>query len=95
MALIAIVGVQLGHVFNCRSRTRSAFEGLLRNPFLWIAAAIVITLQLMAVYVTPLARVLNTARLTAADWLMAGIAIIAPIVVVEATKLIGRRNRAH
>ena len=94
MALIAIVGVQLGHVFNCRSRTRSAFEGLFRNPFLWIAAAIVITLQLMAVYVTPLARVLNTSRLTSSDWLIGAAAVIAPIILVEATKLITRRVRA-
>ena len=95
VALMAIVGVQLGHVFNCRSRTRSAFEGLLRNPFLWIAVAIVITLQLMAVYITPLARVLNTTRLTSSDWLMAAAAVIAPIILVEVTKLIARRARAH
>jgi Ca2+-transporting ATPase len=78
VALMAIVSVQLGHVFNCRSRTRSAFEGLFRNPFLWIAVAIVITLQLMAVYIAPLARVLNTTPLTSTDWLMAAAAVIAP-----------------
>jgi Ca2+-transporting ATPase len=94
MALITIVGVQLGHVFNCRSRTRSALEGLFRNPFLWIAAAMVVTLQLMAVYVTPLARVLNTSRLTSSDWLIAAAAVIAPVIVVEGTKLINRRARA-
>ncbi|HEY7546708.1 MAG TPA: cation-translocating P-type ATPase, partial [Blastocatellia bacterium] len=29
IALIALVSAQMGHLFNCRSRTRSAFEGLL------------------------------------------------------------------
>ncbi|HSB11433.1 MAG TPA: HAD-IC family P-type ATPase [Blastocatellia bacterium] len=97
VALMAIIGVQLGHVFNCRSRTRSAFAGLSRNPYVWVASAIVIGLQLVAIYVTPLARVLNTTRLTATDWSLGAGAVIAPIVVVEATKLVARwrRNVQH
>jgi len=95
VALIALVGVQLGHLFNCRSRTRSAFEGLFRNPFIWLATAIVIALQLMAVYFAPLSSVLNTTRLNPLDWLMASAAVIAPIVVVEGTKSLGRRSRTH
>ncbi|MEK6288460.1 MAG: HAD-IC family P-type ATPase [Acidobacteriota bacterium] len=93
VTLVAIVGVQLGHMFNCRSRTRTAFEGLFRNPFIWIAAAIVIALQLTAVYLTPLSRVLNTTRLTSLDWLMAAGAVVAPIALVEATKLFSRWKR--
>ena len=93
VTLMAIIGVQLGHMFNCRSRTRSAFEGLLRNPFIWVATAIVIGLQLIAVYVEPIARVLNTTRLTTTDWLMTSAAVVAPILFVEGTKLIARRRR--
>ena len=92
VTLMAIIGVQLGHMFNCRSRTRSALEGLLRNPFTWGATTIVIGLQLIAIYVGPIARVLNTTRLTTTDWLMAGGAVIAPILFVEATKSIARRR---
>jgi Ca2+-transporting ATPase len=92
VALMAIIGVQLGHMFNCRSRTRSAFEGLLRNPFIWVATAIVIALQLLAVYLAPLARVLNTTRLTLIDWLLAGTSVITPIVFVEVTKAFARRR---
>src|SRR6185503_12368015 len=58
VALLAIIGAQLGHMFNCRSRNRSAFDGLHRSPFIWMAAVIVICLQLLAVYLSPLARVL-------------------------------------
>jgi Ca2+-transporting ATPase len=94
ITLMAIIGVQLGHMFNCRSRTRSAFEGLGRNPFIWVAAAVVIGLQLIAVYVGPIARVLNTTRLMPIDWLIAGGTVIAPILFVEATKLIARRRQA-
>jgi P-type Ca2+ transporter type 2C len=94
VTLMAIIGVQLGHMFNCRSRTRSAFAGLSRSPFIWGAAVIVIGLQLAAVYVTPLARVLNTTRLTSTDWLTTGGAVVAPIVFVEATKSLARWRRA-
>jgi Ca2+-transporting ATPase len=93
VALMALVGVQIGHMFNCRSRTRSAFAGLSRSPFVWGAAFIVIGLQLAAVYVTPLARVLNTTRLTPTDWLIAAGAVIAPIIFVEATKSLARWKR--
>lgn len=93
VAMMALVGVQLGHLFNCRSRTRSAFEGLFRNPAIWIAAAIVIALQLMAVYLPPLSRLLNTTRLTSEDWLMAACAVVAPIMLVEVSKSFSRWKR--
>jgi Ca2+-transporting ATPase len=95
VAMMALVGVQLGHLFNCRSRTRSAFEGLFRNPFIWIAAAIVIALQLMAVYLPPLSRLLNTTRLTSLDWLMAACAVVAPIMLVEVSKSFSRWKRGE
>lgn len=90
VALMALVGVQIGHMFNCRSRIRSAFAGLSRSPFVWGAAFIVVGLQSAAVYVTPLARVLNTTRLTSTDWLIASVAVISPIILVEAIKALAR-----
>lgn len=87
IALVALIGVQLGHFFNCRSRTRSAFEGLFRNPFIWVATALVIGLQLMAIYWPAVARVLDTVPLNREDWYVIGFATIAPIVIVEITKL--------
>src|ERR1051326_8079706 len=62
ICLFALVSVELGHTFNCRSRTHSAFDGLFRNPFLWLAVVIVVTLQLCAAYLSPLAAVLGTVR---------------------------------
>ncbi len=90
IALLALIGGQMGHTFNCRSRTRSAFDGLFRNPFIWIAAVIVISLQLLAVYVSPLARVLGTVRPSEADWLVIGVCAIAPVLIVELTKTVAR-----
>jgi P-type Ca2+ transporter type 2C len=93
VALMTLVGVQIGHMFNCRSLSRSAFEGLFRNWFIWGAIAIVIGLQLLAVYLTPLARVLQTVPPTTADWAVIAISIVAPIAIVEVTKVFARRNK--
>ena len=90
IALFALIGGQLGHTFNCRSRTRSAFDGLLRNPFILIAAVMVISLQLLAVYFSPLARILGTVRPSETDWLVILLCSLAPILIVEATKTVTR-----
>ena len=93
IALFALVSVQLGHTFNCRSRTRSAFDGILRNPFLWIAAVIVVALQLLAVYLPPLAAVLGTVKPSATDWILIGSCGLLTIVIVEITKFAFHRRR--
>ena len=90
IALFTLVSVQLAHTFNCRSRTRSALDGLFRNPFLWIATVIVVLLQLLAVYFAPLAAVLGTVKPLAIDWVVvAGCGLLA-ICIVEVTKFINR-----
>jgi Ca2+-transporting ATPase len=95
IALFALVGVQIGHTFNCRSRVRSAFDGMFRNPFVWGAVAIVVTLQLLALYQPFLARVLDTHPLSANDWRVIGGTIVVPVVVVELTKLFFRARASH
>jgi Ca2+-transporting ATPase len=94
IALLALIGGQMGHTFNCRSRTRSAFSGLLRSPFILIAAVIVISLQLLAVYVSPLARVLGTVRPSETDWLVVILCSVAPVVIFETTKAFSRWRTA-
>lgn len=91
VALFALVSVQLGHTFNCRSRTRSAFDGVFRNPFLWIAAVVVVLLQLFAVYFSPLAAVLGTVKPLATDWIVIVGCGLLPIGIVEITKFVRRR----
>ena len=93
IALFALVAVQLGHTFNCRSRTRSSIDGIFRNSFLWIAAVIVVTLQLFAVYFSPLAAVLGTVEPSATDWIVIGSCGLLPIGIVEMTKFAFRRRR--
>jgi Ca2+-transporting ATPase len=93
MALFALIGVQIGHMFNCRSRTRSAFEGIFRNPFIWGAIAIVVILQWLALYQPFLAQVLDTHKLHTTDWCVIAATIVLPVLVVESTKLVFRRLR--
>ena len=93
IALFALVAVQLGHTFNCRSRTRSAFDGIFSNPFLWIAVLIVVILQLLAVYFSPLASVLGTVEPSATDWMVIGGCGLLPIGIVEMTKFAFRQRR--
>ena len=93
IALFALVAVQLGHMFNCRSRSRSAFDGLFRNPFIWLATLIVVLLQVLAVYFAPLSRVLGTVNPSAMDWIVVcGCGLLA-VGIVEMAKLVFRTKR--
>jgi Ca2+-transporting ATPase len=80
-------------MFNCRSRTRSAFQDLFRSPFIWAAVALVAGLQILAIYLTPLASLLQTVRLTATDWMIVAAAFIAPVIIMEVVKTFLRRRR--
>jgi hypothetical protein len=54
-------------------------------------------LQVAAVYVPPLRRVLETVPLTSADWALIALCAVAPVAVVELVKLVKRlriRGRA-
>ena len=52
----------------------------------------VVTLQLLAVYVSPLAAVLGTVKLSATDWIVIGSCGLLPIAIVEVTKFVFRRQ---
>lgn len=93
IALFALVSVQLGHMFNCRSRTRSALDGLFRNPFIWLAVVVVVSLQLFAAWFSPLAAVLGTVRPSAIDWIVIAGCGLLTIGIVEIAKLVSRRGR--
>ena len=92
IAMLALVGAQLGHLFNCRSRSRSVLTGLFTNGYVWGAAAMVIGLQLLAVWWSPLARVLQTVAPNPTDWWVVVLAVLAPVVIVEITKFSARRS---
>ncbi|HEX6086912.1 MAG TPA: HAD-IC family P-type ATPase, partial [Thermoanaerobaculia bacterium] len=90
MALTALVAVQLGHTFNCRSRVASAIPGMLENRHVWAAAATVIALQLLAITFDPLAALLDLTPLTAIDVAVAVSCALLPIAIVEMQKMFVR-----
>ncbi len=94
VTLLAVVGSQLGHLYNCRSRTQSAFTGFFRNPYIFGATGVVVVLQMLAIYFPPLARVLDTTKPSATDFGVILLTVLFPIVIVEITKLIARRESA-
>ena len=91
MALCALVGVQLGHTFNCRSRIASAATGLFANVHIWFASATVIALQAFAIAFRPLARLLGLTPLSYADVAVCIACVLLPIAIVETQKVFVRR----
>jgi magnesium-transporting ATPase (P-type) len=94
VVLLALVGVQVGQTFNCRSRTHSAFEGLFHNPHIWFATATVIAIQIGALSIAPLRRLLHLVPPTPEDGVIAVLCIVLPIAIVEVQKVLARRIKA-
>ncbi|HEX6124119.1 MAG TPA: HAD-IC family P-type ATPase [Pyrinomonadaceae bacterium] len=91
VALFALIGVQIGHLFNCRSRTRSAFHAFFSNPFIFVSVAIVVALQAYAVIDPFLSNILQLDKPNARDYIVLGIATALPLAVVEISKVFGHR----
>ncbi|HEX2835076.1 MAG TPA: cation-transporting P-type ATPase [Thermoanaerobaculia bacterium] len=95
IALCALVAVQLGQTFNCRSRVASALSGIFDNVHIWAATATVVTLQALAIAFPPLARLLALTRLSGADLAVIIMCAVLPVVVVEIYKTWVRRRLRH
>ncbi len=93
ITLLALVGVQIGHLFNCRSRTRSAFEGFFRNFFIFAAVAVMVLLQALALYLSPIAGILDLVPPNWNDILLTLGCILTPVLIVELTKKLGRMRK--
>lgn len=70
MAFTTLVLFQLFNAFNARSDRVSAFQGLWRNPWLWLAVVIALALQSLVIYVPFLQPAFGTAPLGWPDWLI-------------------------
>lgn len=88
VAFMTLAMMQIVHAFSARSRQRSALNArLIKNAWLWGATAACVGLQLAAVHVLPLWRILHTVPLTMAYWGVIAVAACAPFVVIESVKL--------
>jgi len=83
MSLVVLAVFQWFNAWNCRSENKSIFQmNPFSNKFLVGATAIVVTLQILAVYNPFLQKILHTTPLAMHEWLLA-ITIALSIVVVE------------
>lgn len=94
VALFSLIGAEVAHVFNCRSRTRSALEAFWANPFIFASIALMLVLQVAAYTITPLTRALDLVVPNGADWIVIGLSITTPLVVVEIVKSFVRSRPA-
>ncbi len=69
MAFTTLMLFQMINVFNSRSDEQSAFIGLFRNRWLWLAVAGSLALQLAVIYVPALQQAFSTVSLSFVDWL--------------------------
>ncbi len=82
---------QLSHAINVRSQKKSIFSSaLFSNRYLWLALALSLVLQLSVMLVPMLQPIFKVVSLSGTQWLIVGLASLMPIVIVEATKFIGR-----
>ena len=90
MAFTVLALSQLVHSFNVRSNRQSVFKvGLASNGYL-LGAVAISTLLVFAVLEVPLlAAVFKLTALKAGEWTVAAVLVLAPVVVVEAVKLLG------
>ena len=91
MAFLTLALAQVAHAFNARSQRRSVFTAqLFTNGWLWSAVLICLLLQVAAVSVPLLHRVLQTVPPLASEWMVIAACSLAPVVIVELVKLARR-----
>jgi Ca2+-transporting ATPase len=91
MAFMTLALAQVFHVFNARSQKRSVFtKRLFTNLWLWAAVALCLILQVAAVYLPLLQKVLHSMPPTVSDWGVIAACSLMPVAVVEFVKVIQR-----
>jgi P-type Ca2+ transporter type 2C len=91
ISFMTLALTQTFHAFNARSQRDSALNSrLFTNRWLWGAIVMCVLLQVAAVYVPFLQRVLRTVPLNLRDWgVVLGFSLL-PVVIVELVKLVRR-----
>lgn len=88
----AVLGFsQLAHAINVRSESKSIFgPTLFTNRYLWGALGISLILQLTVLFVPALQSIFDVVALNGTQWAIVIIGSLAPVIVVEFTKFLGR-----
>ena len=94
VAFMTLALAQLFHLGNARSRGPVlSLDRVFANPWAVVAVPLVIGLQLLTLYLAPLARVLGTVPLTVAEWgVVVGLSLV-PAVLGQVIAIARRRER--
>ncbi|MBU6494351.1 MAG: cation-transporting P-type ATPase [Burkholderiales bacterium] len=93
IAFLTLGFAQVVHAFNARSQRRSVFTSrLFTNEWLWAAVLTCVVLQVAAISAPPLRALLHTIPPTAFDWAVISACSLAPVAIVELSKLATRRR---
>jgi Ca2+-transporting ATPase len=95
IAFMTLAFAQLFHLGNARSEEPLRGWTHLSNPYALGAVALSIVLQLLAIYVQPLARVLVVETWDAHSWLIVLSLAVIPAVLGQGIKLVRRNTRAR
>jgi P-type Ca2+ transporter type 2C len=93
MAFTTLMMFQLFDAYNCRSRRRSAFDGLFENKWLIMAIAFSIVTHVLVVYAPFLQAAFHTVPLSIIDWMIATTIAATLLLAMELAKVVLRRKR--
>lgn len=95
MTFAVLAFCQITHVFNVRSTTHSAFNGMFKNKYLLGALAIVIGLMLIVLEVPALETIFHVSDLNQTQWWWVIGLSLAPLPIMEMVKLVEKLFRRH
>lgn len=88
LGFMTLALAQVLHAMSARSRDRFLFgRWSLGNPWVWGALGLCLALQLTAVSVPALQRLLHTVAPSARDWALIAAGAVSPMLVIEFVKL--------
>jgi Ca2+-transporting ATPase len=94
VAFMTLALAQVWHVFNARRiGAFTSWRMVLANRWAWAAVTLALALQLLAVYLPPLAEVLGTSPLVARDWIVVLPASLLPLVLGQAVRAVTNPRR--
>ncbi|MGM0385812.1 MAG: cation-translocating P-type ATPase [Actinomycetota bacterium] len=89
---ISVTTAQLLAVFNARSERGSGFAGASRNPYLWAALMITVTLEAAALGIAPLREILGLTLIPAAGWWVAAALAPLPLALTQTVRIARARS---
>ena len=91
IAMTVLAVLQWVNAWNCRSEQKSALQNLFRNPYLIAATALVVIMQILAVYNPFFQKFLKTVPLDSGEWIIILLMAMPLLLIEELRKFFARR----